>query len=154
MQFWGYILIALGFLAWCVISNTKIGIRCDHFFQNCMENWCKIFESILCCECLKNCCKTKPFYKRRYEELLSEETDKYLEETLQEIAKNRAKSICSKHICKINESQTSNISVNVEDNWAKISQSDFYSSSLPDDLNSAHNIIYQIEEQHAICLIQ
>ncbi|XP_058630005.1 uncharacterized protein LOC131539422 [Onychostoma macrolepis] len=135
----GYILIAVGFFGWCLMSNTKIGICCDK-----------------CCQkYLKNCCKRKPYYKRRYEELLSEETDEYLDEQLRQIAKTKAKGVCSKYINSIasnqisqeneqtsNTSQTSETSINVEDAWPKISQADFIHLSIREQCDE-NNVVYQ-----------
>ncbi|XP_026074813.1 uncharacterized protein LOC113053756 [Carassius auratus] len=125
----GYILIAIGFFGWCLMSNRKIGICCDN-----------------CCPNCKNCCKREPYYKRLYEELLSEETDEYLDTNLREIAKMKAKSVCSKYMDSIktsqisqdnedneqtlNTSQPSHPSVNVEDAWSTISQADLINVHL------------------------
>lgn len=64
--------------------------------------------------------------------------DKQLDETMQDIAKERVKGICSKYSDSIRSSQlkkeTDEISVNVDDCWSAISKPDFYESLLSQDL--------------------
>lgn len=127
LQLCGYICISIGFLGWWLITNRKV-VLC-----------CKKVKSSPRLKCLKDSfCERKPYYERRYEELLSEEMDKQLDETLQDIAKERAKGICSKYSDSIRSTQlckqTDKTFVNVDDCWSAISQPDFYKSPLSQNL--------------------
>ncbi|KAI2660564.1 Calcium homeostasis modulator protein 2 [Labeo rohita] len=125
LQLYGYISIAIGFCGWWLISKTKIGMHCDS----------------ISCQCLKEiCCNRKPYYKVRYEEFLSEETDKHLDETLRQMAKRRAERICSNYICDIENSEfryneNKQISEKAMEAWSNISRSNFYVEKLPKVVN-------------------
>lgn len=145
MQIYGYVCIAVGFCGWWLTSNTKIGICCDSFSFRCLNaKCCGEICNHPSYECLKKCCskicKGKPYFKTRYEELLSEETDKHLDEKLRQIAKQRAERICSSHICDIETSEfrsniTKQITEKATEAWSNISRSNFYAEKLPKDMN-------------------
>ncbi len=123
---------------------------CDSFScQRLTKCCCKICKRLppASYKCLKNCCckiwKGKPYYKTRYEELLSEETDKHLDEKLRQIAKKRAEGICSNHICDIENIEfryniTTEISEKATEAWSNISRSNFYVEKLPKDMNHVY----------------
>lgn len=146
-QFCGYICIAVGFFGWWLTSNTKIGICCESISCRCLKKCCC---EICSSECRKNCynkiCKVKPYYETRYEELLSEETDKHLDERLRQIAKKRAERICSNHICDIENNEfrhkeNEQIKEKATEAWSKISRSNFYDEKLLNDINDEQNYI-------------
>ncbi|KAJ0070116.1 hypothetical protein NL108_002437, partial [Boleophthalmus pectinirostris] len=74
----------------------------------------------------QRCCP--PYYKVVYEHLLEEQVSSFLKEELTQLATERAKVICQKHIqiIKDYEKNIDDDTINVEDSWHKISASDFY----------------------------
>ncbi|KAJ0005781.1 hypothetical protein NQD34_015675 [Periophthalmus magnuspinnatus] len=107
---YGMIVICVLLLIWTVAVFVKVQYyRRKH----------RKFEKELCCP---------PYYKVAYEHLLAEQVGHYLKEKLTQLATERAKVICQKHI-QIIEDYEKNIDANtvkVEDSWHKISASDFY----------------------------
>lgn len=68
------------------------------------------------------------------------ETEKHLDEKLQEIAKKRAESICSKCLVDIENDEfsairTEQMSEKARNAWSEISRPYFYTSELSEDVN-------------------
>ncbi|XP_052004365.1 uncharacterized protein LOC127658868 isoform X2 [Xyrauchen texanus] len=110
--------IALCITGWWLISKiTSVGIHCESISWRSMKD---------CCFML---CKKEPYYKRQYEIILANETNKHLIENLETIAKDRAEMMCKQHIKDIKqyEHNTDRGSMeDVENSWATISKSHFY----------------------------
>lgn len=85
---------------------------------------------------IRDFCKTKPYYKRLYETILYQETNKHLVKKLKKIAKDKAEKLCKQQMKNLKQNElheNGGLRTDVEETWTTISKSHFYMSEIPED---------------------